>query len=198
MEGTEIRKIAPDELGEDFLDGFRRIQRITELWVREETGYVLRPAQLLYEWSDEKRRWIPLWLKEQAERGGAVFGAFRDGKLVGFSSIDGTLAGESTRIANLTMLFVDDRFKRRGDRDGTVPRSLPRGQEDRSGSSVRLGCPLRRNRLLLFPDGMPGRGNGAGGVCGYGRRPVSRTFSQRYSGVGRMILRHFMQKPLDF
>ena len=29
MEGTEIRKIAPDELGEDFLDGFRRIQRIT-------------------------------------------------------------------------------------------------------------------------------------------------------------------------
>ena len=114
MEGTEIRKIAPDELGEDFLDGFRRIQRITELWVREETGYVLRPAQLLYEWSDEKRRWIPLWLKEQAERGGAVFGAFRDGKLVGFSSVDGTLAGESTRIANLTMLFVDDRFKRRG------------------------------------------------------------------------------------
>ena len=28
--------------------------------------------------------------------------------------MDGTLAGESTKIANLTMLFVDDRFKRRG------------------------------------------------------------------------------------
>ena len=121
MNGTEIRRIAPDELTEGFLSGFRHRQIIREIWVREGNGYVLSPTDLIREWSDEKRRWIPLWLKEQAERGGAVLGAFLNGEPVGFSSVDGTLTGvdgtltgESTRIANLTMLFVDDRFRRRG------------------------------------------------------------------------------------
>ena len=34
--------------------------------------------------------------------------------MVGFASLDGILRGESEKYANLTMLFVDDEWKRQG------------------------------------------------------------------------------------
>ena len=34
--------------------------------------------------------------------------------LVGFCSVDGRLAGKTVKYANLTMLFVDDKWKRKG------------------------------------------------------------------------------------
>ena len=110
----DLRILRPDELGEDLLEGFAHRQRITQIWVREGDGFVLRPADAVREWNDEKRRWIPSWLREQTERGGTVFGAYSGGKLTGFSAVDGVLTGGPVRYANLTMLFVDDRFRRRG------------------------------------------------------------------------------------
>ena len=112
--GMEVRRVLPEELTEVFLSGFRHRQIIREIWVREGDGYVLSPTDLIREWSDEKRRWIPLWLREQAEAGGAVFAAFSDSLPVGFASLDGCLSEGEIRYANLTMLFVDDRVQRLG------------------------------------------------------------------------------------
>ena len=114
MSGLRIRLLPPDKLREDLLEGFGHRTRITQIWVREGDGLVLRPTDLIREWSEEKRRWIPLWLKDQTEDGGAAFGAYEDGRLVGFACVDGPLTEGPVRYANLTMLFVDDARQRRG------------------------------------------------------------------------------------
>jgi GNAT superfamily N-acetyltransferase len=62
----------------------------------------------------QKRNWIADYLRRQIERGGSVVGAFYGDTLVGFCSIDSRLLGRTAKYANLTMLFVDDRFKRKG------------------------------------------------------------------------------------
>ena len=114
MSAVTVRTFLPDELKEDLLDGFSHRTRITEIWVREGDALVLRPTDRIREWSGEKKRWIALWLRDQTEDGGAAFGAFEDGKLVGFASVDGPLTEGSPRYANLTLLFVDDARQRRG------------------------------------------------------------------------------------
>ncbi len=98
----------------ELLSGFSHRQKWVEQWVVENGAWVLVPRDQFHEWSDKKRRWIPGYLKAQADRGGRVFGAYSDEKLVGFVSHDASATFGGTRWVNLTMLFVDDSFKRRG------------------------------------------------------------------------------------
>ena len=114
MSDVTVRILSPEELKEDFLDGFSHRTRITEIWVREGGRLVLRPTDMIREWSEEKKRWITLWLRDQTEEGGAAIGAYEDGRLVGFASVDGPLTEGFPRYANLTLLFVDDARQRRG------------------------------------------------------------------------------------
>lgn len=65
-------------------------------------------------WGAEKKAWIPVYLKEQIERGGSVIGVFQKDTVIGFVSLDSMLQGNTAKYANLTMLFIDDRFNRRG------------------------------------------------------------------------------------
>lgn len=104
----EIRRFGPGEPAEGFLEGFAHDVHIGRKWVREGGGWTLRDADGRRFWSEEKRRWIARYLREQTQRGGCAFGAYEGERLIGFASADGpVLRG----FANLTMLFVDDRFQ---------------------------------------------------------------------------------------
>lgn len=104
----DVNNIAPD-----MLLNFNDRQIITNKWVHDQ-GWRLLETSELHEWNYEKRIWIAEYLKQQIERGGAVFAAFSGDVLVGFCCADGYLLGKTAKYANLTMLFVDDKFKRRG------------------------------------------------------------------------------------
>ena len=64
--------------------------------------------------ASKKKKWISQYLQQQIERGGFVVAAFDEDILIGFCSIDGYLLGKTAKYANMTMLFVDDRYKRKG------------------------------------------------------------------------------------
>lgn len=96
------------------LDGFAHSQRITRKWVKQNKVWELTDVDLLREWSAEKRVWITEYMCQQIERGGTTVGAFCGDRLIGFCCVDGTVSGNSAKYANLTMLFVDDNWKRNG------------------------------------------------------------------------------------
>lgn len=69
---------------------------------------------ILREWSAEKRKWITEYMLRQSI-GAALCLAhivMKDGSA--FCCIDGVISGETAKYANLTMLFADDYWKRRG------------------------------------------------------------------------------------
>ena len=105
----DINSIAPDM----FLN-FNHYQVITKKWVKTDTEWEVSDADDLRTWSEEKRIWISKYLCEQLERGGSVKLAYNDEVLLGFCSVDGYLLGDTAKYANLTMLFVDDKWKRNG------------------------------------------------------------------------------------
>jgi len=74
----------------------------------------LTEASDLREWDKEKRIWISEYLCQQMKRGGSTVAAFDGDVLVGFCCVDGYLLGKTAKYANLTMLFVDDKWKRKG------------------------------------------------------------------------------------
>lgn len=109
-----VKSLSFSDISDNFLTDFSHKQQITAKWEKSNNKWVTVETDVLREWDTEKRKWIPSYLREQTERGGFVLGAFNDDELVGFSSVDGILLGERSKYANLTMLFVDDRFKRKG------------------------------------------------------------------------------------
>lgn len=141
---VRITTLSHEDIQEDFLAGFRHEQHITAQWVQRDGMWVRTETDILRAWDEEKKKWIPEYLKGQLSRGGYVLGAFIDvpgtggdsdlipsngtgqlrqgfkdsmangSQLAGFCSVDGILLGECARYANLTMLFVDDRFQGRG------------------------------------------------------------------------------------
>ena len=101
-------------INENMLQGFHYNQLITKKWTYINNKWEITDAIIKREWSEEKRRWIPQYLNRQTERGGVVVATFEAEHLIGFASLDGYLRGETAKYANLTMLFVDDRWKRQG------------------------------------------------------------------------------------
>ncbi len=109
-----IRLLTLSDIHPEMLYSFKDGQVITNKWVKIKDHYELAKANEAYEWNESKRIWISKYLAQQMESGGFVAGAFCNDKIIGFSSIDGVLEGDQEKYANLTMLFVDDEWKRKG------------------------------------------------------------------------------------
>ena len=110
----KIVALTIDSITPGILSSFRHSQLITRKWIRRNDQWEITNSSILREWDDQKRLWIPQYLRQQIEHGGAVIAAFEIEELVGFCSIDGYLLGRTAKYANLTMLFVDDKWKRNG------------------------------------------------------------------------------------
>ncbi len=110
----EIKNLTIKDISSDMLLNFNHRQIITKKWVRRTDRWELTKAFELREWDEEKRKWIAAYLGRQIERGGLVIAAFAENILVGFCSVDGGLSGNTAKYANMTMLFVDDNWKRKG------------------------------------------------------------------------------------
>lgn len=109
-----IEILTADNITPNMLFDFHHNQIINKKYVSKNNKWEVTEIDELREWSKEKRIWLTEYFLQQIERGGSVIGAFDNDILVGFSCVDGYLLGKSATHANLTMLFVDDRFKRRG------------------------------------------------------------------------------------
>ncbi|MBQ4578224.1 MAG: GNAT family N-acetyltransferase [Clostridia bacterium] len=107
----DIRKLTAADLRPGLLHDFNHIQNWTEQWVSTDAGWQLQPLSASRTWDAEKRVWMVSYLQAHLDRGGKLFGAFDGSRLVGFSAVDAPPIGE---YASLTLLFVDDDYKRQG------------------------------------------------------------------------------------
>ena len=71
-----IRLLTPSDLSPQMLQSFNHRQVISQKWVKHGEHYELTKTNEIREWDVDKRVWIPQYLSQQLERGGAVVGAF--------------------------------------------------------------------------------------------------------------------------
>ncbi|MBQ8187583.1 MAG: GNAT family N-acetyltransferase [Clostridia bacterium] len=105
MMDITLKPLMLSDCTDDLLLHFRHCKAIRKQWIRSGKDWILTEKTDVRQWSDEKKHWIPSYLKAQLERNGSVTGAYDGAVLVGFSAVDGELY---EGYANLTMLFVDD------------------------------------------------------------------------------------------
>lgn len=111
---TLIRNVERSELDGAFLWDFDNYQSYHRMWEKTDGQWSLKRTCIVRQWNSDKKQQITKYLEWLAGAGGHVLGAFAEGRLVGFLALDKDFGGSKGQYLNLSLLFVDARYRRRG------------------------------------------------------------------------------------
>ncbi len=111
---TEYRKINPHELSRELFAGFQRTQIVTDCFRKEDGKWTVKSDPFIDDWTEADYEELVRCLKNTAETGGLVYGAFAEGGLKGFVSVEGTLIGSRRQYADLSSIHVSLELRGQG------------------------------------------------------------------------------------
>lgn len=111
---VEYRPINHDELNRALFSHFERRQVVTKCWRKVNGEWMVRKAPFVDQWSDADYQTLVKCLKNTVVTGGMVCGAFVEGGLKGFASVEGKRFGPSNEYLDLTCLHVSQELRGRG------------------------------------------------------------------------------------
>jgi len=114
MERIEYVKLNASNFCVSSLDNFKRRQKVTHCWRRENGGYVLKPVTYTEDWNLQELRQFAEKIINALKDGAAAFGAVYNGEIIGFALIPKELFGTENRYADLAELYVSEPFRRKG------------------------------------------------------------------------------------
>ncbi len=114
MDGVTYAPLTAEQFTPRSLDGFIRRQHVTRCWRRVDGALVLCPAEYIDDWTLEERHQFALEILTTLRDGGAAFGAFSGGSVVGFAAVAGQRLGSRKQYADLSLFYVSEPFRGRG------------------------------------------------------------------------------------
>ena len=111
---TEFRTVAREELTMELCSQFRRRQVVDGCLRQEQEQWVVKSDPFVDQWSREDYEFLIKCLKNTLETGGVVFGAFSQGVLKGFASVEGKPVGSKGQYRDLTSLHVSEELRGAG------------------------------------------------------------------------------------
>lgn len=111
---TEYRIIEKAQLELALFQDFDRRQTVNQCLRRVRGEWIVTEDPFLDQWSREDYEFLVSCLRNTVDQGGAVYGAFIDGKLKGFASVEGKPFGSLGQYRDLTALHVSQEQRGKG------------------------------------------------------------------------------------
>jgi len=111
---TIFKKLALEDCQPNLLAEFDRRQEVKRCWRREDGQWRLQDIAFVEDWEQARKRRESQNIATCTRCGGAVIGAFLDGRLIGFSGVIHELFGTNKAYAQLDMLHVSLPFRNQG------------------------------------------------------------------------------------
>ena len=108
------RAIKQEEIDRELFRSFERRQVVDQCWRKEAGQWVIRRDPFIDQWSEADYAFLVTCLRHTIAEGGVVFGAFCEGKLKGFASVEGLPLGSRNQYLDLTSLHVSEELRGRG------------------------------------------------------------------------------------
>lgn len=100
------REIGYPELNTELFSAFIRTQIVTDCWRRADGQWVIKGDPFIDDWDDKDFAFLVECLQNTVKTGGLLYGAFADGKLKGFVSVENELFGSEKQYVDLTSIHV--------------------------------------------------------------------------------------------
>lgn len=110
----EHRILSEQDIDRDLFRDFVRHQVVNLCYRREGDTWVIRPDPFIDDWSEEDYQFLVSCMRHTVATGGLVLGAFLDGKLKGFASVESTFFGGQNHYLDLTSLHVSEDMRGKG------------------------------------------------------------------------------------
>lgn len=106
------RNITMDEMNLELFSSFERYQKVTKCRRKIDGQWVIVDDPFIDQWSQEEYEMLVSYLKNTIGTNGVVLGAFINGKLKGFASVESTTLGSRGEYLDLSSIHVS--FDARG------------------------------------------------------------------------------------
>ncbi len=102
----QYRNIDMSEMTLDLFQAFQRKQIVTDVWRKEDGKWVIKSDPFVDDWGRDEYEELVRCLKNTLETGGLVYGAFIDGELKGFASVEALPMGSRLQYMDLSSIHV--------------------------------------------------------------------------------------------
>lgn len=102
----QYRELHITEIDRQLFTYFDRYQKVTQCWRMAEGQQVIEDVSFTEQWDEKDYDALVICLKRTIMKSGVVFGAFSDGLLKGFASVDGEFFGSSKVYLDLPCIHV--------------------------------------------------------------------------------------------
>lgn len=107
-------QLTEKEIELPLFQGFHRHQEVTKCWRKENGKWQLKDISFVEEWGEREYAFLVKCLKNTANTGGFVFGAFEEERLVGFASVENQLFGSRKQYVQLSCIHVSEEWRGKG------------------------------------------------------------------------------------
>lgn len=114
MEEIRYEKLSDENFRLSSLDSFCRRQAVEECWRWTEGAWRLLPIAYVEDWDLSQRRERAAVILERLKEGGFAYGAFWEGKVVGFALVKAGAFGSRSQYLDLEKFHVSEPFRGRG------------------------------------------------------------------------------------
>lgn len=110
----QYRRIKEKEIERELFRHFIRRQVVTDCWRREKGEWVVKSDPFIDDWSEDDYVLLVECLKNTVQTGGFVYGAFCQGSLKGFVSVEPDFFGGEQRYLDLSSIHVSQDMRGSG------------------------------------------------------------------------------------
>ncbi len=111
---AQYRLLQEKEIGRELFRSFLRHQDVTKCWRRVEGEWVIREDPFVDDWSEADYETLFSCLRNTLTTGGFVYGAFCDGALKGFVSVEPGLFGSRREYMDLSSIHISEDMRGQG------------------------------------------------------------------------------------
>ena len=111
---VEYRELSEDELCPEIFHAFVRHQKVVKCWRKERGKWVIRDDPFIDDWGEREYQYLVKCLKHTVASGGLMYGAFKDGELKWFSSVEAEFFGSKKEYLDLSCIHVSEELRGEG------------------------------------------------------------------------------------
>ncbi|MGM9537367.1 MAG: GNAT family N-acetyltransferase [Candidatus Onthomonas sp.] len=101
-----IRELRTGELTVALFSAFQRHQRVTKCWRKIDGSWTVIDNPFVEDWGEPEYQCLVKCLRNTLDTGGVVYGAFQNGTLKGFASVEASLFGSEKQYLELSCIHV--------------------------------------------------------------------------------------------
>jgi GNAT superfamily N-acetyltransferase len=110
----EYMELQAEMINRELFAHFRRHQLVSQCWRKVEDQWRIEDIAFTDDWDEKNYCKLIVCLKNTVAEGGVVFGAFADGLLKGFSSVESAFFGKNNEYLDLSSLHVSEDVRSKG------------------------------------------------------------------------------------